>query len=142
MSDETKSVKIDGVEIKNSRRVSFTFAVIISLIAFSTGVLAYHYIFTILPQMPGCVQISVKNTDSQAASGVNVEIYMSVFSGTGEKIAEAYTDVGGKVRFCGIFEPNKDYEVKVYDSVGNKLWSGYFATNEKSTADFPIIVRQ
>ncbi len=122
--------------------MSFTVALVIALIAFSSGVIAYHYIFKILPQKPGCVQISVKNTDGQAAGGTKVEIYISVFSGIGEKIAEAYTDTGGKVVFCNKFEPNKEYEVKVYDSVGNNLWSGYFATNERSTADFPIIVRQ
>lgn len=142
MARKPKSIKIGDVEIKDHRTVSFTMAFIITLIAFTAGVLAYHYIFMVLPQKPGCVQVSVKNTGGQAVHDAKVEIYIAIYGGTGEKVAEALTDMGGKVRFCDKFEPNKEYVIYVYDSTGNKLWEGLFATNERSTADFPIIVRQ
>lgn len=142
MADETKSVKIDGIEIKDPRKVSFTIALVIALIAFSSGVLAYHYIFMVLPQKPGCVLISVKNTDGQAVQDVKVGIYISIMNQTGDIVAEGLTDKTGKVRFCDKFQPNKEYYVTIIDPTGQELWSGLFATNERSTADFPIIVRE
>jgi hypothetical protein len=134
-------VKIDGIEIKDHRK-TFTGSFLIALIAFSTGVLAYHYIFMILPSRPGCVQVSVKDAGGQAVQGTVVEIYISIFGEAGDKVAEAFTDMGGKVRFCDKFEPDKEYRVIVKGPTGEELWSGFFATNERSTADFPIIVRQ
>ncbi len=141
MAKKSKSVKIDGIEIRD-HRTSFMTAFVIALIAFSTGVLAYHYIFMILPQKPGCVLISVKSPGGKAIEGAVVEIYISIVGQEGEKVAKAFTDVGGKVRFCDMFQPDKEYRVIVKGPTGEELWSGFFATNERSTADFPIIVRQ
>ncbi|NIO44860.1 MAG: hypothetical protein GTN36_04905 [Candidatus Aenigmarchaeota archaeon] len=134
-------VKIDGIEIKD-HKTTFMTGFIIALIAFSTGVLAYHYMFMILPSRPGCVQISVKDAGGKAMKGVTVQIYIAVYGETGDKVAEGITDTGGKLKFCDKFEPNEIYAVNVYDQTGNNLWSGLFSTNEKSTADFPVIIKQ
>jgi len=134
-------VKVDGIEIKD-HRTSFITAFVIALIAFSTGVLAYHYIFMILPQKAGCVLISVKDVGGQTVSGAQVIVQISIMGQTGEKIAEGFTDKTGKVKFCDKFQPDKEYHVTVMDPTGEELWSGFFATNERSTADFPIIVKE
>jgi len=141
MVGKSKMVKIDGVELKD-HGTTFMTGFVIALIAFSTGVLAYHYMFMILPQKPGCVQISVKNTGGQAMDGAKIGIYISIIGQTGDQVAEGLTDKTGKVKFCDKFQPDKEYYVTVMDPTGEELWSGLFATNEKSTADFPIIVKQ
>ena len=91
MVDETEAVKIDCIEIKHSRTVSFTVAIVIAAIAFSTGVLAYHYIVKVLPQQPGCIMISVKDIGGKNMQNVGVEIYISITGQEGEKVAEAMT---------------------------------------------------
>ena len=141
MARKPKTIKIDGIEVEE-HRTSFTVAFLIALIAFSTGVLAYHYIFMVLPQKPGCVQISVKDTNAQALKGVKVGIEVYVIGETGEPVVDGFTDKTGKVIFCDKFEPDTEYHVTIIDQTGIELWNGFFATNERSTADFPIIVKE
>jgi hypothetical protein len=128
--------------IGNIGTVTYTAAFLVALLSFAVGAVTYSYVFKIQPSRPGCVQISVKNTGGQALQGAKVDIYISIYGETGEKVDDAFTDKSGKVKFCDKFEPNKEYLVRIYDQNGEQLWSGFFATNEKSTADFPIIVRQ
>ena len=141
MVGKSKMVKIDGVELKD-HGTTFMTGFVIALIAFSTGVLAYHYMFMILPQKPGCVQISVKDTNAQALKGVKVGIEVYVIGETGEPVVDGFTDKTGKVIFCDKFEPDTEYHVTIIDQTGIELWNGFFATNERSTADFPIIVKE
>ncbi len=140
MKGKSKSVKIDGIEIKD-HRTSFITAFLIAIIAFSTGVLAYHYIFMIQPSRSGCVQISVKSSGGKATEGAKVDIYISVTGQTGDMVAEGLTGKTGKAIFCSGFQPDKEYYVIITSPTGEELWSGFFATNERSTADFPIIVK-
>jgi len=143
MVKKPKTIKIDGIEIEDHKTVSFTTTFIIALLCFAVGALAYKYIFMVLPQKPGCVQIMVKTPDGNPVPDVNVEIYIAILVDvTGEKIASGRTGPGGIVRFCDVFQPNKQYKALIYDKFGNKLWSGIFSTNERSTADFPVIVSQ
>jgi len=128
--------------IGNIGTVTYTAAFLVALLAFAAGAVTYGYVFKVLPSRPGCVQVSVKNPGGQPVPDAKVEIYIAVYGATGEKVDEAITDMGGKVRFCDKFQPNKEYVILVYKSTGEKLWEGFFATNERSTADFPVIVRQ
>ncbi len=139
MAGKPKSIKIDGVEIKD-HRTTFMTAFLIALIAFSTGVLAYHYIFMILPSKPGCVSVSIKDPGGKAIKDAEVEIYLVIVIEP-EVVASGKTGPGGKITFCDVFEPNKEYKVKVIKA-GEQLWVGTFTTNERSTADVPIIVKQ
>jgi hypothetical protein len=132
-------VKIDGIEIIDHKK-TFTGSFLIALIAFSTGVLAYHYIFMILPQKPGCVTIAVKDPGGNAIKDAEVEVYLVIIIEP-EVVASGKTGRGGKITFCDVFEPNKEYKVKVIKA-GEQLWVGTFTTNERSTADVPVIVRE
>jgi len=138
------TIKIDGIEIEDHKTVSFATALILVLIAFTAGVLAYHYIFKILPTTPGCVQIMAKTTGGNPIPNANVEIYVAVvINATGEKVASGKTGPSGKVKFCGMFQPNTEYKALIYDEAYvNQIWAGSFTTNERSTADFPVIVRE
>jgi len=142
MTGKSKLIKTDKVGIKDRGAVTYTAAFLVALLAFTAGAVTYSYVFKIQPSRPGCVQISVKTTGGHAVQGAKVDIYVSVINGTGEKVAEGSTDKTGKVKFCDKFQPNKEYGVTIIDQLGNLLWTGAFATNERSTADFPIIVRQ
>ena len=143
MGKKSDEIKIDGIVIKDRKTVSFTTAFVIAVICFAAGVLAYKYIFMILPQRPGCVQIAVKTPDGNPVLNAKVEIYATIkIEPTGDVIASDITGPGGKVKFCDIFNPNSEYGVIVIDEYGTRLWSGAFKTNERSTADFPIIVSQ
>ncbi len=143
MGKKPKTIKIDGIEIKDHRNVSFTMAFILVLIAFTAGALAYRYIFMVLPQKPGCVQIMVKTPDGKPVTNSNVDIHLAILIDvTGEKVASGKTDSGGRAKFCDVFEPNTRYKAIIYDKSGNNIWVGLFLTNERSTADFPVIVSQ
>jgi len=143
MAKKSKSIKINNIEIKDHRNVSFTVAFIFVLIAFTAGVLAYHYIFMIHPSKPGCVQISVKTGGGNPVENAKVEIFMAILvNQTGELVARGYTGPGGKIKFCEGFGPNIVYKVIVIDQYGDEIWAGYFETNERSTADFPVIVME
>jgi len=141
-SKKSESIKIGGIEIKDHRNVSFTTAFLVGLICFTVGALAYHYIFMILPQKPGCVQIAVRTPQGAPVVGSKIDIFIVTVIGE-EIVASGKTGRGGKITFCeAAFEPSTEYKVIVYDSVGEQLWSGSFTTNERRTADFPVIVRQ
>ena len=126
--------------IKKHGTVPYTAAFLIGLIAFSTGALAYRYIFMILPSKPGCVTISIKSPGGKAIKDANVEIYLVIVIEP-EIVASGKTGPGGKITFCDVFEPNKEYMVKVIKGA-EQLWAGKFTTNERSTADVPVIVRE
>ena len=143
MGKKPDEIKIDGIVIKDHKTVSFTTAFLIGVICFVSGVLAYKYIFMILPQHPGCVQIAVKTPDGNPVPNVKVNIYIAILiNETGTEVASGATGPGGKVKFCDVFQPYKRYIAIVIDEYGNELWVESFTTNEKATADFPIIVRQ
>jgi len=143
MADETKSIKIGKVEIKDHRNVSFTTAFILVLIAFTAGALAYRYLFMIIPQKPECVQIMVKTIGGEPIPNAGVKVYLAILiNETGEQVAGGVTDSNGRVKFCGMFLPNENYLTIINDEYGNEIWVQMFATNEKATADFPIIVKQ
>ncbi len=143
MADKSKSIKIDKVEIKDHRNVSFTMAFILVLIAFTAGALAYRYFFMILPTKPGCVQVMVKTAGGEPVPHATVEVSAVIVGNvTGEIVASGLTGPGGKVKLCDGFQANNWYSVLITDSTGELLWVGLFSTNERSTADFPVIVRQ
>ena len=139
MVGKSKSVKIGKVEI-NRGTVTYTAAFIIALMAFTGGVVAYRYIFMILPSRPGCVTISIKDPGGKAVKDANVEVYLVVVTKP-EIVASGMTGRGGKITFCDVFEPDTEYRVEV-NKAGTPLWADTFTTNERSTADVPIIVRE
>jgi len=141
MGKKPDEIKIDGIVIKDHKTVSFTTAFVIALICFSAGVLAYRYLFMILPAKPGCVNIFVKNIARQPLPNVKVDVYLAVvINETGEKVAEGMTGPGGRLKLCDVFTPNTYYLVIVWDKDGNQIWIGEFSTNERNTADVPVIV--
>lgn len=136
MLGKRKSIKIGKVEIKDHRNVSFTMAFIIALAAFAAGVLAYHLFFKVLPQKPGCVQVTARTTDGITVQGAAVAI---IYTASGEQVASALTDKNGRAVICGSLLPNEDYTALILKEDLSAIIN--FRTNEKSTAEFPVIVK-
>ncbi len=83
----------------------------------------------------------VKDVGNKPIPDVEVKILVIVINETGKEVASGLTNTQGRVKFCDMFQPKQEYLVIINDQYGKELWVGSFTTNEKSTADFPIIVK-
>ena len=141
MAKKSETIKIGGLEIKDHRTVSFTSALLIGIVCFTVGVLAY-YVFMILPTKPGCINVFVKTVRGDPIPNAKVQVYATIVEDpSGQELITEYTGPGGKATICGVFQANSEYGLRIIDEAGTELYWGAFMTNERSTAEVPIRVR-